>query len=121
LIKIWIPGGTPSSKNSRIWTGRFSIASKATQKWWKESKDVWEKHAKEFREEFEKKEKPVKVYFQFVRGTKHKFDFINPAQAVQDEMVKYGWIPDDNADEIIPIFEKHTYNKEKPGCWIKMK
>ncbi len=121
MIKVFVPGGTPSSKNSRIWTGRFSIASKATQKWWKESKDVWEKHAKEFREEFEKKEKPVKVYFQFVRGTKHKFDFINPAQAVQDEMVKHGWIPDDNADEIIPIFEKHTYNKASPGCWIKMK
>jgi hypothetical protein len=73
------------------------------------------------REEFDKRKKPVEVYFKFIRGTKHKFDFINPAQAVQDEMVKYEWIPDDNADEIIPIFEKHEYNKDNPGVWIELK
>jgi len=121
LIKIWIPGGTPSSKNSRIWTGRFSIASKATSKWWKESQEDWEKNAIKFREEFDKRQKPVKVYFTFVRKSKHKFDYINPAQAVQDEMVKYGYIPDDNADEIIPVFKPYTYDKKKPGVWIEMR
>lgn len=104
-----------------MWTGRFLIASKATQTWRKNTQFLWEKYAKEFREEFDKREKPVKVHFKFIRGSKHKFDFVNPLQSVLDEMVKYGWIPDDNADEILPVFEKYSYDKDNPGVIIKLK
>jgi len=121
LIKIWIPTNTPSSKNSRVWTGRFFIPSKATRTWSKETQEYWEKYAQKFREEFDKKSKPVKIYFTFIRKSRHQFDYINPAQAVQDEMVKYGWIPDDNADEIIPVFKPYSYDKKNSGTWIEMK
>ena len=43
------------------------------------------------------------------------FDYINPAQTVQDLMVKNEWIEDDNANYIIPRFEEFTYDKENPG------
>jgi len=35
-------------------------------------------------------------------------------------MVKFGWITDDNADEMIPIFLKFEYNKDKPGVYINV-
>ena len=33
-------------------------------------------------------------------------------------MVKNGWIEDDNAEFIIPVFEQYEYDKEKPGVYI---
>ncbi len=35
-----------------------------------------------------------------------------------DLMVLHGWLEDDNADEIIPVFEPYSYSKEKPGVLI---
>ena len=58
------------------------------------------------------------VSFQFIRGSKHKFDYINPAQTVQDLMVKNNWIEDDNCEYIIPHFEPYKYDKENPGVYI---
>ena len=63
-------------------------------------------------------EYPVKISFKFIRKSKHKFDYINPAQTVQDLMVKNGWIEDDNAEFMIPVFEQYEYDKEKPGVYI---
>ena len=62
----------------------------------------------------------IKISFLFIRGSRHKFDYINPAQTVQDDMVKYGWIEDDNAEFIIPGFEQYTYDKDNPGVWIEL-
>jgi hypothetical protein len=55
-----------------------------------------------------------------VRKSKHKFDYINPAQTIQDQMVKFGWITDDNAEEIIPIFLEFSYNKDNPVVYINV-
>mgnify|MGYP003154210750 CR=1 FL=1 len=66
------------------------------------------------------KEAPYKISFKFHRSTRRKFDYINPAQTVQDLMVKYNWIEDDNCNYIIPYFEEYEYNKEKPGVTIKV-
>ncbi len=104
----WIPGNVPSSKNGRRWTGKYFIASKAVMNYRKATKKYYEKYAKEFKEAYDELDKPVKITFHFVRGTKHKFDYINPAQTVQDDMVTHGWIVDDNADFIIPDFEAYT-------------
>ena len=43
-----------------------------------------------------------------------------PLQTVQDDMVKHGWIPDDNCSIIIPVFEEYEYNKEGSGVLIKI-
>lgn len=86
----------------------------------KNTKADYEKHAERFRNEFEKYQTPVKIGFTFIRGSKHKFDYINPAQTVQDDMVKHGWIEDDHADFIIPVFERYTYDKKNPGVIIEI-
>jgi hypothetical protein len=86
----------------------------------KATKDIYAEYTEEFKKELENHELPVKISFEFVRGSRHKFDYLNPAQTVQDDMVKYGWIEDDNAEFIIPAFEQYTYSKENPGVWIEI-
>ena len=91
IKKWWIPGNVPSSKNGRRWTGKYFIASKAVMTYRKATKDIYAEYTKEFKKELENHELPVKISFEFVRGSRHKFDYLNPAQTVQDDMVKYGW------------------------------
>lgn len=116
----FIPGNVPSSKNGRRWTGKYFIASKAVMNYRKATKEYFQKYAKDFRAEVDKLDSPVKISFEFIRGSKHKFDYINPAQTVQDDMVKYGWIEDDNAEFIIPGFQQYSYDKSNPGVWIEL-
>ena len=118
--KWWIPGSVPSSKNGRRWTGKYFIASKTVVNYRKLTKEYYEKYAKEFKTELAKHKMPAKISFTFVRGTRHKFDYINPAQTVQDDMVKAGWIEDDNAEFILPVFIQYTYDKQNPGVWIEI-
>lgn len=118
MTEIFIPGNVPSSKNSKQWTGKMLINSKATRKYIKTSSIYYIKDRKKFLKMLEGKDKPYKLSMQFIRGTKHKFDYLNPAQTIQDLMVKYNWIDDDNCKEIIPIFELYKYSKENPGVVI---
>lgn len=117
---FFIPGNVPSSKNSKIFTGKFLVWSKAAQKYRKATKPVFENWALQFREELKKHSFPVKVSLHFVRGSRHKFDLINPTQTLFDLMVEHNWIEDDNADVIIPVYEQYTYSKENPGVYIKI-
>ena len=119
-VGIFIPGNVPSSKNGRRWTGRYFIVSKQTARYYKESKKEWEEGKDKFKKLVEGLEKPYKITFKFNRKSRHKFDYINPAQTVQDQMVKFGWIDDDNADEIIPYFEEFSHEKENPGVYINV-
>jgi len=119
-MKIFIPGNVPSSKNSKRWTGKMLINSKTVMKYNKETKGHYLQYKVLFKNQIKTKELPVTISFKFVRGSKHKFDYINPAQTVQDLMVKNGWIEDDNCDYMIPCFEPYEYNKEKPGVYIEI-
>ena len=120
-MKSWfIPGNVPSSKNSRQWTGKYFIASKSTQKYRKDTEQFWKLYKDEFVEHLESLSKPYLIFFEFVRGTKHKFDYINPLQTIQDEMVNHGWLSDDNADEIIPGIVPYSYSKDQPGVRIHL-
>lgn len=118
--KWFIPGSVPSSKNGRRWTGKYFIASKTVMNYRKISKDYYLKFLDEFKLELLNYKTPVKIQFTFVRNTRHKFDYINPAQTVQDDMVAYGWIEDDNSDIILPVFYEYIYDKENPGVWIEI-
>tara|TARA_R100000353_G_C6488640_1_gene191158 strand:- start:565 stop:996 length:432 start_codon:yes stop_codon:yes gene_type:complete len=119
-MKWFIPGNVPSSKNGKRWTGKYLISSKTVMKYRKDTAPTYKKLAASFKKQFDKYELPVIVCFKFIRGTRHKFDYINPAQTVQDDMVKYGWIEDDNMKFIIPRFEKYEYDKDNPGVEIKI-
>jgi hypothetical protein len=117
---IFIPGNTPSSKNGRQWTGKYSVGSPSTQKFYKESKTYWEDNKDAFLKMLKGKTMPYKIEMTFVRGSKRKFDYINPAQTIQDQMVKYKWLSDDNMEVMIPVFAPYQYDKDKPGCYIKV-
>jgi len=119
-MKWFIPGNVPSSKNGRRWTGKYFIASKTVVNYRKNTKQYYQKYAKEFRDELNKYKLPVKIGFTFIRGTRHKFDYINPAQTVQDDMVSHHWIDDDNAENILPVFYQYEYDKSNPGVYIEI-
>lgn len=120
MKKWFIPGNVPSSKNGRRWTGKYFIASKAVVNYRKIAKKFYQEYAEEFKEELQKYDLPVLIGFEFIRGSRHKFDYINPAQTVQDDMVKHGWLEDDNAENINPYFIQYKYNKKNPGVWIEI-
>ncbi len=116
----FIPGNVPSSKNSKQWTGRFLVMSKTMKTYVKNTADFWALYAADFREKTKDLPKPLRVEFQFVRDSRRKFDYINPAQSVQDLMVEYGWIDDDNCDEIVPVFEPYKYDPSGSGVFISI-
>tara|TARA_R110000824_G_scaffold366496_1_gene555164 strand:+ start:508 stop:783 length:276 start_codon:yes stop_codon:yes gene_type:complete len=89
-------------------------------KYIKETKGHYLQYKVLFKNQTKNKQFPIMVSFKFVRGSKHKFDYINPAQTVQDLMVKNGWIEDDNCDCMIPSFKPYEYNKENPGVYIEI-
>jgi hypothetical protein len=120
MESIFIPGNVPSSKNGRVWTGKYFIASKSVQRWRKESEPFWILHKSDFLLMIKGLDTPYKISLEFVRGSKHAFDYLNPAQTIQDEMVKHGWLEDDNASIVIPVFKPFSYNKLKPGVYVNI-
>lgn len=119
-ITFFIPENTPSSKNGKQWTGKYLVHSKQSQVYYKNTHDFWLNLQPAFVKELQKFKKPYKVEFTFVRKSRHKFDYVNPLQTVLDQMVKYKWIEDDNADEIKPSFGDYIYDKMNPGVTIKI-
>ena len=65
--------------------------------------------------------KPLKIFFKIYRKTHRKFDYVNIIQGIQDLMVKCLWLPDDNADELIPVFEEYEVDKNNPRVEIFIK
>jgi Endodeoxyribonuclease RusA len=120
MNRWFIPGNVPSSKNGRRWTGKYFIASKTVVNYRKTSKAYYEQYADEFKKAIANCTLPVRIGLTFIRNSRHKFDYINPAQTVQDDMVNYGWIDDDNADVIIPVFIEYVYDKKNPGVMIEL-
>lgn len=121
-MQFWIPGNVPSSKNSKrafMSKGKqIVISSKLTVDYEKSTMWLWKQMSDHFRVALIGKQQPYRISFKFVRDSRRKFDYINPAQTVQDLMVKYGWIEDDNCDILIPVFEQFEYNKDNPGVMI---
>ena len=86
----------------------------------KESKEDYLDNKDKFIKMIKGKDLPLNISFKFIRNSRRKFDYINPAQTVQDLMVKYDYIKDDNCTCIVPYFEQYEYDKEKPGVIIKV-
>jgi hypothetical protein len=122
---IFIPENTPSGKNNRICAGKFLIDAPAVKAYKGITAPIWSNT--EIKAAFKKmlpKTKPYFIGFHFIKSTKHKFDFINPLQTVQDLMVKYEWIEDDNTTIMFPVplsinGEYFSIDKTNPGVIIK--
>jgi hypothetical protein len=115
---FFIKENVPSLKNGKRWTGKYLISSKKVLEYEKNTRHQYETSAPYIMRNFIGKEKPYKISFKFIRGSKHKFDYINAVQLPLDLFVKYGILEDDNADEVIPIFEQYDYSKDNPGVLI---
>ena len=66
----------------------------------------------------EGKQYPLKVGFYVWRKTKRRFDWCNIVQGIQDSMVKNGYIPDDNASYLTPVFLGWDVDSERPRVEI---
>lgn len=58
--------------------------------------------------------RPLRVRFKIYRKTRRIFDYVNIIQNLLDSMVKVGLLPDDNANEIIPVFDPYELDPIKP-------
>jgi hypothetical protein len=117
---IFISGNTPSSKNSKVWTGKFLVNSASCTKYIKETKQQWLDNKESFLKQLNGKDKPYYLGMYFVRKSMHKADYNNCSQIVCDLMKKYEWIEDDNMYEIVPVFLGFHVDKEKPGVYLKV-
>ena len=116
---FFIPFNTPSSKNNKQWTGKFLVWSKLAQKYRKDTKKYWIEQKEAFCTECNFHHcYPYEISFKFVRNSHRRFDYVNPLQTVLDLMVEHGWLLDDNADIVIPVFLPYAYDKENPGVYI---
>ncbi len=124
MIWYFIPGNVPSLKNSKkiiILRPKnkspiYSLTSSDRHKVYaKTTGFIWKVEGKKFKLNAMGIAKPYNIGFYFVRDSKRKFDYSNAIDTVQDLMVTYGWIDDDNADEIVPVICGHHVSKNSSG------
>ena len=146
MDKVFISGNVPSSKNSkRVFayidkkTKRAKgclVASETTEKYlelkgikeYSSSKktvkviknrvNTFENEAKDLKNMIKGLQKPVKLGFYFVRGTRHKFDYHNMCQLPLDLLTAHNIIKDDNMEEVIPVFLGYKVDKNNPGVFV---
>lgn len=119
-MKFTILGELYSSKNSRRITysrsaGRYFLLKSAQAT--TDEKELVNKLInirQAWHEEIKYCAKPLKIEFEIYRKTRRKFDYINIIQNLCDCMVKAGLLPDDNADEVLPVFVPYKVDAERP-------
>lgn len=108
----------PSSKNRVHWTrtGRKYPDAKVVEfeKW---IVPLLEKDREEFRRLLPL-DGPANIRFKFIRKQRNRFDHVNPAQMIQDVMVKAGLLEDDDYRHLNPSFEYPDFDKDNPGVEI---
>lgn len=123
--KVVILGELYSSKNSRriLRAGnRFIVAKSAVAKG-QESELIFQLNIlrREWQKLIEGKKYPLEVVFKIYRKTKRRFDYINIIQNLQDCMVKANWLPDDDMEHLLPVFEPYEVDKKNPRVEIFIK
>lgn len=128
--EVFLKGNVPSSKNSKQFIPARTTKSGATIKpMFLNSKTV-ANYLRSYEHQFYTPkliitETPVILGFHFVRDSKRRFDFGNSCQIIQDLMVKFGWIEDDNMDYLIPVpllvnDKWYSWDKDNPGVLIRV-
>lgn len=124
---VTLYGELYSSKNSRqvvnIRGRTLVLKSKQCQRGEKEFAPQMEELRDAFISECESQlenRKPLKIAFKIYRKTRRRFDYVNIIQSLLDLMVKYNWIIDDNADEILPVFREYEVDKDNPRVEISI-
>lgn len=120
-ITFRIPYNVPSSKNGKVWTGKYFVVSAALTKWRKLTKEYWELERERFKLAATLSNTPVLfIHMTFIKSTKTLFDYFGPGETIADEMVRQRWINDDNAYQIVPVFGKFRVSREEAGVEIRL-
>lgn len=119
--RIFIYGNVPSSKNSKVWTGKFLVNSRGVCRYKRQALLQFIAYKNRFLKEAEKKSLPLSVKFTFYRETHQRFDFNNISQILCDLMVSCGWIEDDSYKYLVPVYNPEVIiDKENPGVKIEV-
>ena len=135
---LFIPGNTPSSKNSKI---KHNILSKTTQSYLR-SFGIQRYSAKrrevigyktipmtfpveELKEFFKNIKYPIVLELHFVRKDHRRADFINLVQVLMDLFQAFDLIPEDDMTHIFVAPLKidgkyYSIDKENPGVYINI-
>lgn len=127
-VTEWFISGysVPSKKNSRqnfVKNGKqMSIPSKSHAHYVKMTAMQYAVFGKEFKRSVDLLGliSPLRVEFTFIRATRHRSDFTNMCQTVEDLMVSNNWLPDDDSLHLIPSFTHVQYNSSNPGVKIRL-
>lgn len=121
---ITIPCELYSSKNSRriLKAGNKTIIAKS--KVAKEQESFLTAfmllQRKKWLEEIKDKEFPIRLSLRIYRKTKRRWDWVNIVQNLFDCMVKAGWLPDDDAEHLTPVFDGWEVDTKNPRVEIKV-
>ena len=120
-MRQWfIPGNVPSLKNGKIWTGKHLVASPSIRKWQGFSRQAWQDQKESFLVATMGLARPYFIHFIFIRNRNNYWDITAPTETIADEMVRQGWINDDNIYEFIPVFGRPRIDTKNPGTIIKI-
>lgn len=108
-----------SKKNSKVIAKKRILSSKRVREYEERMLPIYIENRKEWKNQFDKAEKPVKIEFYLIRPTKSKFDVLNMLQLPLDMMQTAEWIPDDDVYTVLPIFAGWEINKDKQQCGFK--
>lgn len=139
-MEIFIPGNVPSSKNSK---SKYGVFSKSVQKYlhklgiqkfssskrnvtgYKRRPNLFPGYVVGLREYIEQQDKPIVMYFYFIRDSKRRCDFNNLNQIICDLLQAHRIIEDDSMDYLIPMPLKisgkwYSIDKERAGVIIRV-
>lgn len=142
---IFIPGQVYSSKNSKrigvkyvakskwkfqtkkgwVFALPFIMGSKKSIEYKKKTLHIYENKRADFLKMAKNKPYPYFIEFVFVRTDKSRWDWNNLTQAVQDQMVEAGWLPDDDVKYMLPVVPTppqfpYYIDKGHEGVFIKI-
>ena len=92
IDKLIIKGRVPSKKNSKMWTGKYLISSKAYREWEKEQSSQLINHPRY--------DYPVEMHYEFYRPDKRRTDMDNKITSIQDLLVHNNILLDDDYTNI---------------------
>lgn len=112
----------PSSKNSKIWTGKILIKSKLCQRYIKWAEPLFKANKPLWESQMQKVEQlPIKVEYYFYRDSKRHWDLINILQIIADIMQAEGYLENDDTAHFIPYYAgEEVVKKDKAGFKMRI-
>ena len=116
-MKITLKGRIPSKKNNKQRTGKALISSKA----YRERENEQLQSLKEQVNKLELND-PVYIHYKFYMPDARKTDLSNKVESINDLLVKYWLLEDDNRTIIKQMFiTSEGIDRDNPRCEINIK